>query len=143
MSGEYPHDWKALSLLVKQEAEWRCARCGAPNHYASHYVLTVHHFDGDKANCARWNLMPLCQRCHLSVQGRVDPRQGLMAHPSLWSMPYIAGMVEAKMTPSPMTYILGDWIEEYEANVRTWPQWAPKGTRDEDQRPGRIQGTRQ
>lgn len=42
------------------EAQWR--------------ILTVHHLDGDKLNCRWWNLAALCQRCHLSIQGRVNAR---------------------------------------------------------------------
>lgn len=34
-------------------------------------ALTVHHLDGDKANMRWWNLLALCQFCHLSVQARV------------------------------------------------------------------------
>src|SRR5262245_6663119 len=38
-------------------------------------ILTVHHLTGDKADCRWWNLAALCQRCHLSVQGRVNMAQ--------------------------------------------------------------------
>lgn len=53
-------------------------------------ILTVHHLDGDKANCRWWNLVALCQRCHLRVQrvvvmARVWP----WAH-SAWFVPYVA-----------------------------------------------------
>ncbi|GAH88897.1 unnamed protein product, partial [marine sediment metagenome] len=33
-------------------------------------MLTVHHLDGNKANCEDWNLAALCQRCHLR-KGRI------------------------------------------------------------------------
>lgn len=54
-------------------------------------VLTVHHLDGDKANCRWWNLAALCQVCHLSVQGRVEMRQLWMLQHSEWFKPYAAG----------------------------------------------------
>jgi hypothetical protein len=54
-------------------------------------VLTVHHFDGDKSNCEWWNLMALCQRCHLIVQGRVVPDIPYFLEHSEWAKPYVAG----------------------------------------------------
>lgn len=51
----------------------------------------VHHFDGDKSNNRWWNLMPLCNSCHLKIQGGVIPeRQWLFEH-SGWMKPYVAG----------------------------------------------------
>lgn len=35
-------------------------------------ILTVHHLTGDKADLRWWNLAALCQRCHLTIQGRVQ-----------------------------------------------------------------------
>lgn len=52
-----------------------CERCLHPNHYQSGHVLTVHHLDGRKANCADWNLAALCQRCHLHIQAKVKMDQ--------------------------------------------------------------------
>ena len=74
---------KALNagLLVAQgfsiEAQWR--------------ILTVHHFDGDKGNDAWWNNLALCQRCHLSIQSRVDPDIPFFFEHSEWAKTYIAG----------------------------------------------------
>ena len=70
--GDYPPDWAGIALAVKDDAGWKCERCLHPHDFESKHVLTVHHLDGDKSNCERWNLAALCQRCHLSVQGRVD-----------------------------------------------------------------------
>jgi hypothetical protein len=58
---------------------------------AAYRILTVHHLNGDKTDCRWWNLCALCQRCHLSVQTRVE-----MDHPwpwehSEWFRPYVAG----------------------------------------------------
>lgn len=76
--GEYPKDWPAIAKAVKDEARWCCERCGEYHNPREGRCLTVHHFDGDKANCSRGNLMPLCQACHLSVQARVDPEIPLL-----------------------------------------------------------------
>jgi hypothetical protein len=54
-------------------------------------ILTVHHLDGDKANCRWWNLAPLCQRCHLTIQGRVVMARIWPWEHSEWFRPYVAG----------------------------------------------------
>jgi len=124
-TGEYATDWREVAELVKTEAGWRCVRCGHAHDPAAGRCLTVHHFDGDKANNERWNLMALCQACHLSVQARVDPYVPLMFDPREWAMPYIAGFYEARRgTPGPL-YDLSRWIAEYEAALGEWPAWAP------------------
>ena len=41
----------------------------------SGHVLTVHHLDGDKANCTIGNLVALCQKCHLRIQAAYVPGQ--------------------------------------------------------------------
>lgn len=124
-TNDYPAHWAVLATTVKDEAGWKCVRCNEPHNPKAGYCLTVHHFDGDKANEARWNLMALCQRCHLQVQGRVDPRIPILIDPSVWAMPYIAGLYEAgRCVPSP-TYDVARWIGVYEASGREWPAWAP------------------
>ncbi len=128
-TGEYPADWKAIAKRVKEEAGGKCVRCGHIHEPAAGYTLTVHHFDANKSNCEDWNLMALCQRCHLSIQARVDPQVPLMFDPSTWAMPYIAGFYEANYGfPGPL-YDLARWIEEYQATGRTWPAWAPTARR--------------
>lgn len=51
----------------------------------------VHHFDGDKSNCRWWNLMPLCNSCHLTIQATVIPERPWLFEHSEWAKPYIAG----------------------------------------------------
>ncbi len=114
-----------IALRVKDAANWCCIRCGYVHDVATGHVLTVHHFDGDKANCERWNLMALCQRCHLSVQARVNPESPLLFTPRPWAMPYIAGFYAAgRGVPGPL-YSLAGWVEEYTRGVGPWPEWAP------------------
>ena len=95
-SGDYPHDWPAIARRVKEEAGWKCVRCGHAHHLASRHVLTVHHLDGDKANCRWWNIPPLCQRCHLQIQGRVTMERPWIFEHSDWFKPYVAGFYAHK-----------------------------------------------
>lgn len=89
----YPTNWPAIARSVKMDAHWRCERCRAWHQPSTGYCLTVHHLDGNKANCALWNLAALCQRCHLSVQGRVKMEQGIFDfYPvSDWFKPHLKG----------------------------------------------------
>ena len=90
----YPSDWKAIAKRIKDNAGWRCERCKAPHAVKDAYVLTVHHLDGNKSNCADWNLAALCQRCHLAVQGRVKMDQFFFAEildVSEWFKPHLEG----------------------------------------------------
>lgn len=59
-------------------------------------ILTVHHLDGEKANCRWWNLVALCQRDHLYIQGRVHMEQLYPFEHSEWFMPYAAGFYAFK-----------------------------------------------
>ena len=93
---EYPDNWDAIAYEVKEKANWRCIRCSRRHETMTRYVLTVHHFDGDKSNSAWWNLMALCQRCHLSVQNRVNPNQAYLLEHSEWIKPYVAGFYAKK-----------------------------------------------
>lgn len=70
------------SKISVVEAQWR--------------ILTVHHFDGQKDNDAWWNTLALCQRCHLQIQTRVDPRVPWFLEHSDWMKPYVAGFYAKK-----------------------------------------------
>lgn len=59
-------------------------------------IGTVHHLDGNKANCAWWNLLALCQRCHLTIQSRVNPQQPYIFEHSDWFKPYVAAFYAHK-----------------------------------------------
>ena len=58
---------------------------------ARYRILTVHHLDGDKRNCRWWNLAALCQRCHLTIQGKVVMDHRWLHEHSDWFKPYVAG----------------------------------------------------
>jgi hypothetical protein len=72
---DYPPNWKEISTRIKNAANWHCEHCGHPHDPATNHILTVHHLDGDKANCTNANLVALCQRCHLHIQARYIPGQ--------------------------------------------------------------------
>ncbi len=89
--GEYPVYWDLLAEAVKKAAGMKCIRCGHGHSRSTGHVLTVHHLDGDKSNDRWWNLLALCQRCHLTVQANVIPERPWMFEHSDWFKPYIAG----------------------------------------------------
>lgn len=66
-------------------------------------IGTVHHFDGNKANVAWWNLLALCQRCHLKTQARVDPEVPYILEHSDWIKPYVAGFYAKKYLGKDLT----------------------------------------
>ena len=78
MTGNYPENWTEIAIVVKDRAGWKCEHCGAGHNAWDGYVLTVHHLDGNKANCGDDNLVALCQRCHLHWQHRFKVGQVMM-----------------------------------------------------------------
>jgi hypothetical protein len=90
-TGDYPADWPEISRRVKDEAGWKCIRCGHPHDIEGGFVLTVHHLDIDPNNCRWWNLVALCQRCHLHIQAKVVMERTWMLDHSEWFKPYVAG----------------------------------------------------
>ena len=91
IKGEYPENWKEIADQVKDEAGWCCIRCGHEHDPPAGYCLTVHHLDMNPSNCEWWNLVALCQRCHLQVQAKVVMSRIWMFEHSGWFKPYVAG----------------------------------------------------
>src|SRR5688500_3436450 len=58
-TGTYPPDWTAIAFAVKDDAGWKCKRCGHVHDIPNGYMLTVHHLDLNKSNCRWWNIPPL------------------------------------------------------------------------------------
>ena len=100
---DYPVNWDDIAKAVKDEAGWICVRCKHPHQREGWHILTVHHWDADKTNCQWWNLMALCQRCHLSIQARVKPHQPFMFEHSDWCKPYAAGFYAFKYLKERLT----------------------------------------
>lgn len=64
-------------IRIWHEARWR--------------VLTVHHLNGVKHDCRWFNLVALCQRDHLTIQGKVYMERPWLPEHSAWFKPYVAG----------------------------------------------------
>jgi len=94
--GEDENGIAAADVGLEVEAHWR--------------ILTVHHLDGNKANCRWWNLVALCQRCHLQIQGKVQMARVWPWEHSEWFRPYVAAFYAA-------TY-LGEELSREEAEGR-------------------------
>ena len=100
---DYPENWTEIAWLTKVRAGWKCIRCGHAHSREGWRVLTVHHLDGDKANCVWWNLLALCQRCHLHIQAKVDPWQPYFFEHAEWFKPYVAGFYAHKYLGQSLT----------------------------------------
>lgn len=89
------------------EAQWR--------------ILTVHHLDHDKTNCKWWNLAALCQRCHLTIQGRVFIERAFLSGHTEWFKPYAAGWYALKYEDKDITRAEAEErLEELLAYERLW-----------------------
>ena len=112
--GEYPANRDELHDQVRSEAGCRCIRCGHPDdapairkdgrearaicdvrcthpNDGKMRILTVHHLDGNKSDNRWWNLLALCQSCHLTVQARVIPERPWLFEQTRWFVPYVCG----------------------------------------------------
>lgn len=148
IKNEYPPEWPLVSHAVKVAADWRCIRCGHSQHAESGRsgacdaacthagigdgklrYLTVHHLDGDKANLSWWNLLALCQACHLSVQARVIPARAWLWEHSAWFRPYVAGYyastVGVSLSRDAVEAELEHWLEVGQPWRSTCPIVAP------------------
>ena len=86
--GKYPLNWLGVANKVKESAGWRCECCRHPRKKRNakdacdalcvhpddgkKRSLAVHHLDMRPENCEWWNLVALCDSCHMRVQGRLD-----------------------------------------------------------------------
>jgi len=86
---DYKPDGKKKREEARASVGHKCIRCKSSS--VPGKILTVHHFDGDKANDECWNLLPLCQVCHLQVQVKVDPAIPFFLEHTEWLKPYVAG----------------------------------------------------
>src|ERR1039457_81870 len=93
-TGQYADNGKEVRKAAREAAGNKCVRCGSPS--VPGRILTTHHFDGNKANDEWWNLLPLCQVCHLQVQAKVDPEQPYFFEHSNWIKPFVCGFYAKK-----------------------------------------------
>ena len=104
---KYSPNWRLIALKAKGDADWCCVRCGHKHDPKNGYCLTVHHLDLDPANNEWWNIPPLCQKCHLSIQGRVIMEIPWMFEHSEWFKIYVAGYYASLQgLPTDKVYIL-------------------------------------
>jgi hypothetical protein len=81
VDGEYVLQDDGSFGPTHREAQWR--------------ILTVHHLNGVKWDCRWWNLAALCQRCHLTIQGKVLMERVYPLEHSEWFKPHAAGWYAA------------------------------------------------
>ena len=93
-TNNYNPDGAEKRRAARESVGYKCIRCHSPS--VPGKILTTHHFDGNKANDVWWNLLPLCQVCHLQIQSKVDPEQPWMLEHSEWLKPYVAGFYARK-----------------------------------------------
>jgi hypothetical protein len=63
--GDYPFIWEKISDCRRAEKLYRCDDCGfAYLEEQERDILTVHHFNLNKADCRRENLVVYCWLCH-------------------------------------------------------------------------------
>ena len=89
--GDYPPNWDEIARVCKESAGWKCIRCGHAHDPKTGHTLTVHHLDMDPSNCSWWNLLALCQKCHLHIQAKVILERPWLLDHSDWFKPYVAG----------------------------------------------------
>jgi len=120
-TGSYPPDWTEIATRVKDEAGWHCIRCHHRHDIDAGHMLTVHHLDLNKSNCAWWNLLALCQKCHLTIQAKVIIERPWMFEHSEWFKPYAAGYYASiNGHPTDQAYVLAhlDQLLDYGRPVR-------------------------
>jgi hypothetical protein len=128
----YPADWKEIAQAVKDAAGWQCVRCGHRHEPEAGYCLTVHHLDIDPANCAWWNVVALCQRCHLSIQGKVIMERVYMFPHSEWFKPYVAAYyaVQFGLLKPTKDYVKSLSIAPREIVMKHLEEWTVLGWAD-------------
>lgn len=88
---EYSDNWSEIAKEVKDRNHWKCERCGHFHDPLNGYTMTVHHAIPDTFLNEKWNLMCLCQRCHLAMQDRINfDTLYLLAYEN-WLSPHIRG----------------------------------------------------
>jgi len=69
---DYPPDWKAIALSIKEASGWKCEKCSRQcrfpgEKFDTHQrTLTVAHINHVPMDCRPENLVALCPKCHLA-----------------------------------------------------------------------------
>ena len=75
ISGEpYVWNWNIIREKIYKRDKYKCQLCGKTEKDLVGYYkkLTAHHIDYNKKNCKESNLITLCNRCNLRVNGSRD-----------------------------------------------------------------------
>lgn len=118
--GQYPEEWPQIAKAVKDAALWKCIRCGHPHDIEAGRMLTVHHLDLNKSNCAWWNLCALCQACHLTIQAKVVMERVWFLSHTPWFEPYVAGYYAAQRARAEGRTVTLDYWESLEQFTKEW-----------------------
>lgn len=97
--GPFRHELEDGEWIVHDQAQGISPYIFVRNNIAveAHWrILTVHHLNNLKADCRWWNLVALCQRCHLEIQGRVVMHRAWPWDHTTWFRPYVAGFYASK-----------------------------------------------
>lgn len=89
-----PLRWRTLGAwTVVQDTDAEPHSFGVPEAevQAAWRILTVHHLNGRKHDLRWWNLVALCQRCHLHIQKKVIMERVYPLEHTPWFRPYAAG----------------------------------------------------
>ena len=74
--GNYTEDWSSISTKLREDAHWRCSRCGLDLGF-KRYLLHVHHLDFNRQNNSKNNLIVVCALCHSRFPGHGHLLDGL------------------------------------------------------------------
>jgi hypothetical protein len=117
----YPANWPEIAKKCKDDAGWRCVRCGHYHDPETGYALTVHHLTMEPSNCEWWNLAALCQRCHLTIQSKVIMERVWLYEHSEWFKPYVAGYYAAQNgKPTDREYVMAHLDELIQEGRGAW-----------------------
>lgn len=79
---EYPSNWKDIVNKIRERSGNMCELCQSENGKpqvitGSKVVLTVHHINFNRKDNRLYNLIHLCQRCHLKLDlpNKIDKRK--------------------------------------------------------------------
>ena len=65
----YPMEWPIISKAIKDERGWQCEICHVKQGDEPNNNMTVHHKDHSPFNNDPSNLLVVCQKCHLRLEG--------------------------------------------------------------------------
>lgn len=94
----YPKNWKEIAFKVKENAGWKCQKCGLQcirpiddvskieRSQRTVQTLTVHHWNYRPEDNSSENLAALCTACHLGFHNRGQSNVAV-DQLSLWDLP--------------------------------------------------------